>query len=253
MQAVVSFPIGLSDLIGLHLQMTQNITPTPQKKLIFMGGILLIIMIMVLVYLVMLNNSSESEQEMAVLRESITNKESALRAQGVAVPLDRVSIEVLSQRISRDALQLSESIGDFQQILSQKEQTLSKTQNDLQAALVTNQNLSAKTLELRARLDKSDTQQMNEALYKQQIERLERDLQARDAKIVELEKRPPLEEVREFTAQLNQAMLNNEKLTLRVKELEIPAPGVGDLTQIQNLIKENKSLREALELSKKAN
>lgn len=219
--------------------------------------IVIVIAMLVIIALLMFFNMSQNpaipttgnsdKTTLLAHRESVAALERELEAKGIPLPVDTTSIDALSNRISKDAMQLRTNIEQFQEALSSKEVALTKAQSDLQAAITTNQNLSTEASKLRTQLAGVQDQQASVQFYKQELDKIKTTLVERDKQIDELSKRPTPETVNQFRAQLNQTMLNNEKLNMKVQELELAASNSADADEVQKLREENQQLRVELQ------
>lgn len=223
-------------------------------------AVLVLIAIMVFLNLSQQSQSSTTSERLDKLRLAVETKELELKAQGVILPPDSSTIDTLSQRISTDASALRGSIEEFQQILTSKENALIKSQSNLQAALLTNQQVSAENLKLRNNLSNLQSQQTNSEILKQQLTSLQSNLLDAENKIADLSTRPTLETVNQFRASLNETRVTNEELVAKTSSLEakllntVSADEINSLkAQITQLAPENQQLKLELQKLRSAN
>ena len=223
-------------------------------------AVLVLIAIMVFLNLSQQSQSSTTSERLDKLRLAVETKELELKAQGVILPPDSSTIDTLSQRISTDASALRGSIEEFQQILTSKENALIKSQSNLQAALLTNQQVSAENLKLRNNLSNLQSQQTNSEILKQQLTSLQSNLLDAENKIADLSTRPTLETVNQFRASLNETRVTNEELVAKTSSLEakllntVSADEINRLNaQITQLAPENQQLKLELQKLRSAN
>ncbi|MFD2159119.1 hypothetical protein ACFSW8_09445 [Rubritalea tangerina] len=192
-------------------------------------------------------SSGANTEKLIALRQSVANKERELQDLGIALPADTSSIDELSSRISRDAMELRNNIETFQTALSAKEASLTKAQIDLKAAITTNQHLSTEATKLRSKLAELEGQGANVAFLKQEVDRLKNTLTERDKQINELSSRPTPETVAQFRASLNETMLTNEKLNKKIAELEMQALNAVNNSDVERMRSENEEMRAELQ------
>ena len=189
--------------------------------------------------------SGVNTEKLIGLRQSVATKEQELKSLGIALPADTSSIDELSTRISRDAMDLRTNIEEFQTALSAKEASLTKAQLDLKAAGSMNQSLSDEASKLRSQLAQLQGQQVNVAYLKQEAEALKAKLAERDKQINELAGRPTPETVAQFRASLNETMLTNEKLNKKIADLEVQLVGAMNSSEVERMRIELQQLRAA--------
>ncbi|PQJ27155.1 OmpA family protein [Rubritalea profundi] len=189
--------------------------------------------------------SGVNTEKLIGLRQSVATKEQELKSLGIALPADTSSIDELSTRISRDAMDLRTNIEEFQTALSAKEASLTKAQLDLKAAGSMNQSLSDEASKLRSQLAQLQGQQVNVAYLKQEAEALKAKLAERDKQIKELAGRPTPETVAQFRASLNETMLTNEKLNKKIADLEVQLVGAMNSSEVERMRIELQQLRAA--------
>ena len=197
--------------------------------------------------------SGVSTEKLIELRQSVSNKELELKSLGIALPADTSSIEELSSRISRDAMELRSNIEDFQTALSAKEASLTRAQLDLKAAVSMNQSLSDEAAKIRSQLAQLQGQQTNLAYLKQESEAMKAKLAERDKQIDELSGRPTPETVAQFRASLNETMLVNEKLNKQIADLEVQLVGAMNSSEAQRMRAENDAMKIELQKLRAAN
>jgi len=197
--------------------------------------------------------SGLNTEKLIGLRQSVSTKELELKSLGIALPADTSSIDELSSRISRDAMELRTNIEEFQTALSAKEASLSKAQLDLKAAVSMNQSLSDEASKLRSQMAQIQGQQANVAYLKQEADALKAKLAERDKQINELAGRPTPETVAQFRASLNETMLTNEKLNKKIADLEVQLVGAMNSSEVERMRAENDGMRIELQQLRAAN
>lgn len=232
---------------------TPPAAPANNQNTLILVVIAMLAIIAIMMFFSMNQNSGSSSsnsantEKLIALRASVSNKERELEAKGIVLPADTSSIDELSKRISRDAMELNNNIETFQVALSSKELALSKSQSDLKAAITTNQHLSTEASKLRSQLAQLEGQQANLAFLQQEVDSLKSTLLERDKQIDSLSGRPTPETVAQFRASLNETMLTNEKLNKKIAELEIQALNAVNNSDIDRMRAENEQMRLELQ------
>lgn len=228
----------------------------PQSTLMLVAiGLLVVIALMMFLNLSQQDTTTpantQDDERLEALRKSVAQKELELKAKGIALPVDSGSIDALSQRISKDANELRKNIGDFQSLLTTKEDALSKAKMNLQAALTTNQQLSAESAQLRESITALQSQKSATNQLAQQLASLKAQLENKTKQIAELSTRPTLDTVNQFRESLNQTRLTNESLTKKIAALETQLSKAADSSELSSLQAQLQKLRpenEALKL-----
>ncbi|MFT5881794.1 MAG: chromosome segregation ATPase [Crocinitomicaceae bacterium] len=238
-------------------------TPTPapasnQNTLIIIVIAMLAIIALMMFFSMKQNGnvtapSGVNTEKLIGLRQSVATKEQELKSLGIALPADTSSIDELSSRISRDAMELRTNIEEFQTALSAKEASLTKAQLDLKAAVSMNQSLSDEASKLRSQMAQVQGQQANVAYLRQETDALKVKLAERDKQISGLAGRPTPETVAQFRASLNETMLTNEKLNKKIGDLEVQLVGAMNSSEAERIRAENDGMKLELQKLRAAN